>query len=510
MQRDVRFRVMLLVLLGVQLLAMWLLPLADTSEPRYAETARMMAETGDWITPWFSPGVPFWGKPPLSFWAQAFSMRVLGVSEFAVRLPSWLATVAALWLLYQTALTLYGRESARRAVLIYLSFALVFLSAGAVLTDPYLALGTMLCMTGWLMAGRRPTLFWRYSFFLGLAVGMLAKGPLIFLLVGGVLVPWLVVYKPARATFAALPWLRGSALTLLLSLPWYLAAEWKTPGFLDYFIIGEHIRRFIVPGWSGDLYGTAHEAMRGTIWYYWLQASFPWGLVVIGLLVKALASRRGRMALWRAAGQADTAYFLGWALFTPVFFTFSGNILWTYILPALGGLSMLLARAWSALALQPRVDSRAGARIAAAGFRPALGRAAYVALLPAVVVSGLVVASMVNPSMMKSEKSLISFVREQAPAGTPLYYLDDVPFSARFYSAESAMPISEAAVEQKVDQGQSVWVAVPRQKSDHGVYAALGERLLENKRYVLYKLERPADDVALRTRQSIDQEHVVQ
>ncbi len=48
-----------------------LLPFADTTEPRYAEMARIMAETGDWITPWFDIGVPFWGKPPLSFWSQA-------------------------------------------------------------------------------------------------------------------------------------------------------------------------------------------------------------------------------------------------------------------------------------------------------------------------------------------------------------------------------------------------------------------------------------------------------
>ena len=37
-----------------------LLPFADTTEPRYAEMARIMAENGDWITPWFDIGVPFW------------------------------------------------------------------------------------------------------------------------------------------------------------------------------------------------------------------------------------------------------------------------------------------------------------------------------------------------------------------------------------------------------------------------------------------------------------------
>ena len=59
----------LLVRLGLTAL----LPFVDTTEPRYAEIARIMAETGDWITPWFDYGVPFWGKPPLSFWTQAVS-----------------------------------------------------------------------------------------------------------------------------------------------------------------------------------------------------------------------------------------------------------------------------------------------------------------------------------------------------------------------------------------------------------------------------------------------------
>ncbi|HCW90690.1 MAG TPA: phospholipid carrier-dependent glycosyltransferase, partial [Marinobacter sp.] len=72
-----------------------ILPLADTTEPRYAEIARIMAETGDWITPWFDYGVPFWGKPPLSFWTQAASFRLFGVTEFAGRLPSWLATLGS-------------------------------------------------------------------------------------------------------------------------------------------------------------------------------------------------------------------------------------------------------------------------------------------------------------------------------------------------------------------------------------------------------------------------------
>src|SRR3546814_4841624 len=69
----------LAAVLGLRLASMWLFPLIDTSEPRYAEIARIMAVSGDWVTPWFEPGEPFWGKPPLAFWAQALSIKLLGL-----------------------------------------------------------------------------------------------------------------------------------------------------------------------------------------------------------------------------------------------------------------------------------------------------------------------------------------------------------------------------------------------------------------------------------------------
>jgi 4-amino-4-deoxy-L-arabinose transferase-like glycosyltransferase len=50
----------------------------------------------------------------------------------------------------------------------------------------------------------------------------------------------------------AVPWLRGLALMLAIAAPWYLLAEARTPGFLDYSLVGEHWKRFTVPGWAGD------------------------------------------------------------------------------------------------------------------------------------------------------------------------------------------------------------------------------------------------------------------
>jgi 4-amino-4-deoxy-L-arabinose transferase-like glycosyltransferase len=111
-----RFNVWLLILAAImasRFIGMALFPFADTTEPRYAEIARLMAETGDWITPWFEPGVPFWGKPPLSFWAQAAAIKVFGVSEFSLRFPSWLATLAMVWLVWRLARQLWSVQVAQ-------------------------------------------------------------------------------------------------------------------------------------------------------------------------------------------------------------------------------------------------------------------------------------------------------------------------------------------------------------------------------------------------------------
>ena len=67
---TVRARQIIWSLLGLllppRMVGMALVPLADTTEARYGEIARKMAETGDWITPQFKYGIPFWAKPPLS------------------------------------------------------------------------------------------------------------------------------------------------------------------------------------------------------------------------------------------------------------------------------------------------------------------------------------------------------------------------------------------------------------------------------------------------------------
>ena len=88
-----------------------------------------MLETGDWITPWFRPDVPFWGKPPLFAWLTAGSLGLFGISEFAARLPHFLLGLGTLWLVLQVAATRPDRKQGWLAMLVLASSALFFATA---------------------------------------------------------------------------------------------------------------------------------------------------------------------------------------------------------------------------------------------------------------------------------------------------------------------------------------------------------------------------------------------
>jgi len=474
MTRRINLWWVLAGILCVRLLSMWLFPLIDTSEPRYAEIARLMAQSGDWITPWFKPGVPFWGKPPLAFWAQALSIDLLGLSAFASRLPSWLATAATAALLIAYARSHYGPAIGKWTGIIYCSCVLVYITSGAVLTDPFLVLGTTLSMVSLPMAERHPKWYWRYGFFIGLSVGLLAKGPLALVLVAGPLIPWLWWHKPARKVLRALPWVPGVILTLIISVPWYIVADIKTPGFLDYFIVGEHFRRFVDSGWKGDMYGTAHAHARGTIWLYLLMASLPWSLLAGWILGRAALNGSRRASLRQALRQPHLTYLLAWILFTPLFFTLAGNILWTYVLPSLGAFSILLAVAldgWRAEQPLPFVAPATGALI---GVIPALSIV-------------LTVAALAVPQRVKTERGLVHYAQHHMQAGEHLVYVHKRPFSARFYSRETAGVVADDKLATALSATGPTYLAIPKDRFlivSKQLDAPI-HKLYENDRYIL-------------------------
>lgn len=477
----------LLSLLVVRLVMMATIPLMDTSEPRYAEIARTMMTSGDWITPWFEPGVPFWGKPPLSFWGQAVAMQVGGVNELAVRMPSLLATVLTLVLLYQFALQLLDKSTARLSVLMCASALLMWVDAGAVITDPFLTLGVTLSLVAFAMAQRQTSAFWRYGFFVGLAIGLLAKGPLAVVLIGFPVLVWWWSNEGRKTCLRALPWARGSLLTAGLALPWYIAAELKTPGFLHYFIVGEHVLRFLDPGWRGDLYGNAHQRPHGIIWGYFVVAALPWSLAFIWLGLGRLLRRSAR-----ALDQPLLhRYLLAWVSVCGLLFTPAGNILPTYVQPSLPALCLLTAW-WMRHAMSEKWNPLAAHEPNEQGL---LSKVAYITLIFLVAMGGAGVWANHQDATLKTEKALVAYYHSVSSAGAPLIYLDRRPYSARFYSHDHAYELDAAKLAQFLsDTPATVHVAVA-----HHTLDALNRRLpvplsadFRNKRYALVTLK--ADD----------------
>ncbi|MCK0107247.1 glycosyltransferase family 39 protein [Marinobacter sp. S0848L] len=481
-----RFSVWLLILVAVlvsRFIGMALFPFSDTTEPRYAEIARLMVETGDWITPWFEPNVPFWGKPPLSFWAQALSIKAFGVTEFSLRFPSWLATLAMVWLVWRLALQIWSVQVARWSCLVFATMALTYISAGAVMTDAFLALGTTLALVSFCLVVAGEGGLWRWLFFLGIAIGLLSKGPLALVLIGIPIVLWLSLsWREAINNLQSLPWCRGTLMTAVLVCPWYLLAELKTPGFLDYFIVGEHIRRFLDPGWVGDLYGSAHNQPKGMIWMFWLWASFPWGIVALVSLAVAWFRGKRRGIVSKTLSDPGASFLLVSSLAPMLFFTLAGNTLWTYILPSLPFTAILIGR-WAS---------------ECQSFRLARVRGGLVALVP-VLLAVFVGLAATGWQSLKTEKELVGYYQLTRTADdSPLIYLDDLPFSARFYSGGTALEETENGLNrlQAAETYQHLYVAVPRnwRKEKVAGLATSARKVMENRRYQLLVIAGMRDD----------------
>lgn len=409
----------LTLLLAARLVAMWLIPLNDTTEARYAEIARKMLDTGNWVTLWHDVGVPFWAKPPLSTWLSAVSMGVFGVNAMAVRLPALLLALAMLALVFTLARARLGREAALSATLVLASSVLFLLGAGTVMTDPaLLACVTLSLAAFWLAVpmGRRP---WGWAFFAGLGLGLLAKGPLAVVLVGMPVFGWVLLRGQWGALWRRLPWLGGSLLTLAIATPWYALAELRTPGFLDYFIMGEHVARFLDAGWKGDRYGFAHATPRGMIWLYAAAALLPWTPLFAWRLLRG---GRSTVAAARAAyATADDGWLLYlslWALTPLAFFSLSGNVIAPYALPMMPGFALLFATLWGRQDGQSRLP-------------------AWLATGSALLMLAVCAAFVLRPDAVgRSQREVVAaWQADQPAADSLLWYWDDRrEFSAEFYS----------------------------------------------------------------------------
>ncbi|MGO4381241.1 ArnT family glycosyltransferase [Pseudoduganella sp. RAF53_2] len=415
------WRTWMVLAVAVLLLARFALmiaaPLADTTEARYGELARQTAMNGYWLMPHMDAQTPFFAKPPLSTWISAASMKLFGVNEFAARLPDFLAALPALWIsaLFASAL---GVRQRWLVVPVLFASPLFFVSAGAVMTDSAqmtIIWAAQYCAWRALDTTRKQGSSWRLGFWALIGLGALSKGLATWALIGMPMIVYALLQRRAMQMLRQVWDWAGVALACAIFLPWYIAAERAYPGFVNYFIVGEHFSRFLVPGWTGDRYGFAHRQPFGAIWVFWIGAALPWMYVFFPRVTAVL---RRRVAL------DPLSCFLWCATLVPlVFFTFSRNIIWTYALTALPSFAVLVAQ-------HIENSSAQAQRRTAAGL--------FIFALLVAVATPLVVKQIGR----NSDRALVQEFYKLAPAGTMLQYAGNPAFSSAFYTRGKLQHVS--------------------------------------------------------------------
>ena len=419
---------LLLVLIANRGIINYLLPLMDKTEARYAEIARIMVETNNWILLQIDYNIPFWAKPPLSTWLTAISIKLFGLYEFYIRLPYLITTIIIV--LFISRYDKIENKIFFLTPLILLLMPEFYLHAGVVSTDTILNFSIILVMLSfWEAVGKKSGLKWWYGFFIGIGLGLLSKGPIILILTLPPIFIWLLVYKEELKKLKKIPILSGLSLTFLISFPWYYFTELKSPGFIDYFIYGEHFRRFFDSGWKGDLYGFAKQQPYGIIWLFSTMAIFPWSLLIIS---------RIRKIIKEAYKNKWVCFLVSWMLFTPVFFTFSSSLIHTYTLPIAVPAALLVTHFWSEFKFKRYYLS--------------ISALLYFVLLP-VFYSGVLDDTIQN----NCDKEL---VKNELVSDYSLFYLNYKSFSSQFYSLGAIKMINLEQLKEKLINGERFAVII--------------------------------------------------
>ncbi|MBE7381202.1 MAG: glycosyltransferase family 39 protein [Leptolyngbya sp. SIO1E4] len=347
--------------------------LVDETEPLFAEAARQMHLTGDWITPYFN-GVTRFDKPPLVYWLMAIGFQLLGVGEWAVRLPSALPAAALVGL---------GFYTLRRFGFSRPELATAYVEAPSNITLGHLArvsqrnLVWSAVIGSAIMALHPTTIVWArigvsdmllagcmctalLAFFLGYAqpqfpqrqrnwllvsyglmgLAVLAKGPVGIVLPGLIIGIFLIYVGHWQTALAELHLIKGAVIFLTITVPWYvLVVAVNGQAYIDSFFGYHNFDRFtnVVNG---------HAAP----WYFYFL------VVAIGFLPWSpflpFAIARLRPWDWRTWQSQPRSAHLGifalvWFSVIFGFFTIAVTKLPSYVLPLMPAAAILVGLAWS-------------------------------------------------------------------------------------------------------------------------------------------------------------------
>jgi len=335
--RDVLLDVAGLVALAVLLMGAGL-GLRDpwpADEPRFALVAQDMLRSGDWLIPRVG-GDLYADKPPFYFWLLASAMALAGSLRLGFLLPSLLAGVGTVLLVYDLLRRARGRDVALAGAFVLLITFQFTWQARQAQIDGVLCFLTTLSLYGLLrhlLLGPAPG--WFLAGWAVAGLGVITKGvgflPLL------VLVPFVVLTRrgwPAPVTGVGGLWLPGVAAMLFAIGVWFVPMMLATAA-------------------GGELLAYRNEILfEQTVTRYagaWHHHEPPWHYlthVIPVLWLPLVALTPWLWPRWRAAlRDRDTlvAVLLAWVVIVVVFFSASSGKRGVYVLPAVPALAMAAA-----------------------------------------------------------------------------------------------------------------------------------------------------------------------
>jgi 4-amino-4-deoxy-L-arabinose transferase-like glycosyltransferase len=356
--------------------------LIDETEPLFAEASRQMLVTGDWITPFFNGETRF-DKPALIYWCQAIAYAIIGVNEWAARLPSVLAAMGVMGLVFYTLQQSLTREDeleqTSRPTRRYLTAGVA--AAMTALNPEMIAWGRtgvsdMLltgCMASALLCfflgyanqegtreknnhqfpipnSRFPNK-WYLACYVLIAAGILTKGPVGIVLPGIIIGAFVLYLGKVREVWLEMRPLLGLLIILVLSVPWYALVIWRNGwNYINAFFGYHNLERFteVVNGHSAPWY------------FYFMVVTLgftPYSVYLPGAIARLKFWQRQH---WLAQERSQQlSLFAGfWFIGVFGFFTIAVTKLPSYVLPLMPASAILVALFWSEQFQGTKSDSK--------------------------------------------------------------------------------------------------------------------------------------------------------
>ncbi|HSB25205.1 MAG TPA: glycosyltransferase family 39 protein [Burkholderiaceae bacterium] len=312
--------------------------LVRSDEGRYAEIAREMFASGDWVTIRYN-GLKYFEKPPFHLWMTALAYEAFGVGDWQARLWGALCGAIGIAMTMLAAWRYHGTRTALFAGLVLLASPYWNIGSHVNTLDSSLAGTLAVALAGLLLAqhpqtSARARRGWMWLVWATAAVAVLTKGLIGVVLPGLALVVYSLWTRDFRV-WRQLHLFSGLVILLLITVPWFWLVQQRNPEFAQFFFVHEHFQRYL---------STVHH--RAGPWWYFipllLLAFLPW----TGLWPRIVAHVRRSP---RGSGLQAERLLAAWALSIFVFFSFSHSKLPLYIQPMLPALALLGAAALAGL-----------------------------------------------------------------------------------------------------------------------------------------------------------------